>query len=65
MVASALMLPNLQLRGSYFRLLTLEKSMTSRLEDLLTSQDTLLGWDRLWGVMAGSLVVLGGSCGCA
>lgn len=65
MVASALMLPNLQLRGSYFGLLTLEKSMTSRLGDLLTSQDRLLGWDRLWGVMAGSLVVLGGSCGCA
>lgn len=31
MVAGALMLPNLQLRGSHFGLLTLEQAMTSRL----------------------------------
>lgn len=36
MVARALKLPNLQLGGSYFGLLTLEKAMTSRLGDLLT-----------------------------
>lgn len=35
MVARALKLPNLQLGGSYFGLLTLEKAMTSRLGDLL------------------------------
>lgn len=67
MVASALMLPNLQLRGSYFGLLTLEKAMTSRLGDLLSSQGRLLGWDGLWGVMtgrAGHSGGTGGSGGC-
>lgn len=43
MVALALMLPNLQLRGCHFGLLTPEKAMTSRLGDLLTSQDRALG----------------------
>lgn len=54
MVARTLKLPNLQLGGSYFRLPTLEKAMTSRLGGpyLLVSTGCEGGWGGLWGVRA-------------